>query len=353
MPDIRRSLALVLALAAALAIVPAAPPARAHDLGRLLRQGKDLPEVRRLAELHRELHHLLDRYESLEARAGRAWLEATQMAREVAQAEHGSEEAKARLDERIRTAYQLGPGGPIEALLGAPSIADLPLIAEYVARTVAVDDTALREALIAEAVVMARRGQAEAARAALEPRLERLRGMLEVLQEKVAEATRLAERAHLEAQIAEQQARVAAAAARSGSWDLGVIGYGKDQSDLLALLGPTGGRTCETPEGLVETGQGFEGYASWYGWEFGGRPTATGAIFDPRLFTAANRWLPFGTFLRVRHGDRCAIVFINDRGPYGKLERVIDLSEASAEYLGVGVSWVTAEILLPRESLDA
>jgi rare lipoprotein A (peptidoglycan hydrolase) len=29
------------------------------------------------------------------------------------------------------------------------------------------------------------------------------------------------------------------------------------------------------------------------------------------------------------------------------LERVIDLSQAAAEYLGVGVSWVHAEILVP------
>jgi len=40
-------------------------------------------------------------------------------------------------------------------------------------------------------------------------------------------------------------------------------------------------------------------------------------------------------------------VLVNDRGPYGRLERVIDLSEAAAKYLGVGVSWVRAEILVP------
>lgn len=67
----------------------------------------------------------------------------------------------------------------------------------------------------------------------------------------------------------------------------------------------------------------------------------------------ANRWLPFGTFLRVRHGDRCVIVLMNHRGPYGRLERVIDLSQTAADYQGVGVSWVRAEILLPRESVDA
>jgi hypothetical protein len=342
---------LLLALAALLT----ASPARAHDIGRLLHEGADLPEVQRLAELHRELHDLLARYQTLEAEAGRAWLATVETIREAEDAAHAAEEAKRRLDERVRTAYQFGPGGSIEAMLGAATFADLALISEYTARTISVDDSALRDSLVAEAISVARRAQAEAARAAIGPKLDRLRSMLRVMQAKVDEATRIAERAHVEEQaraaLEAQRRMVAAALARSGSWDLGVIDYGQDQSHLLALLGPTGGRTCDTPTGLVSSGQSFEGYASWYGWEFGGQPTATGAIFDPRLFTAANRWLPFGTFLRVRHGDRCAIVLVNDRGPYGRLERVIDLSEAAAEYLGVGVSWVNAEILVPAEGL--
>ena len=93
------------------------------------------------------------------------------------------------------------------------------------------------------------------------------------------------------------------------------------------------------------------GYASWYGWEFRGQPTATGAIFDPRLFTAANRSLPFGTFLRVSYEGKSAIVLVNDSGPSGRLERVIDLTEEAADYLGVGVSWVNAEILVPTSRI--
>jgi rare lipoprotein A (peptidoglycan hydrolase) len=349
----RRWIALVLALVATFATAPA----HAHDIGGLLQDGGDLPEVQRLAELHHELHRLLAGYETLEAEAGREWLATVQSIREADLAERAVEEARARLDERVRTAYQFGPGGSIEALLGAPTFADLALISEYAARTISVDDAALRETLVAEAVLVARRSQSQAARDAIAPKLDRLRSLLRVMESKVAEATEIAVQAHLEDEarraLEEQRRLVAEAVARSGSWDLGVIDYQQDQSHLLALLGPTGGRTCETPDGLVESGESFEGYASWYGWEFGGQPTATGAIFDPRLFTAANRWLPFGTFLRVRHGDRCAIVLINDRGPYGRLERVIDLSEAAAEYLGVGVSWVNAEILLPAASLPA
>jgi hypothetical protein len=344
---VRASIAFLLSTAAILT----AAPADAHDIGKFVREAGDLPEVERLVQLHRQLHAMLARYEALEAEAGRVWLAAAEAARDVEAAERAAEAAKARLDQRVRTAFQVGPAGPIEAMLGAPTFADAALVSEYAARAFEIDDAALRETLIATVVVSARRGRAEAARAALAPRLDRLRAMLPRMQAKVHEAMTIARTAHLEAELAEQQRRIFEAVTRSGSWDLGVIDYAQDQSHLLALLGPTGGRTCETPPGLVETGQSFDGYASWYGWEFGGQPTATGAIFDPRLFTAANRWLPFGTFLRVRHGDRCAIVLVNDRGPYGRLERVIDLSEASAAYLGVGVSWVDAEILIPIEAL--
>jgi rare lipoprotein A (peptidoglycan hydrolase) len=352
MRPIGRTLALLLCC---LAVALAAAPAGAHDLGPVGRKGRDLPEVRRLVELHDELHQLLARYRRLEAGAGRAWLDTVAVIRDAEAARQRAEEAKRRLEDRVRTAYQLGAGGRIEALLGASSFSELALISEYAERTFAIDDATLRDALVAEAVLTARRGLAQASQAALAPRLERLRSLLRVMQEKVDEAVEIAERAQVEAEIqAEIEAQrraVAAAVLRAGSWDLGVIDYGQDQSHLLALLGPTGGRTCETPQGLVETGEAFQGYASWYGWEFGGQPTATGAIYDPRLFTVANRWLPFGTFLRVRHADRCAIVLVNDRGPYGRLERVLDLSQASAEYLGVGVSWVSAEILVPAEGL--
>jgi rare lipoprotein A (peptidoglycan hydrolase) len=331
----------------------AAAPAHAHDVDRLVRKSGDLPEVRRLVALHDELDAMLARYAALEAEAGRTRLHSAQAARAAEDAARAAEEAKARLDDRVRSAYELGPAAPLEAMLGASSFADLALVSEYASRVVSIGEAALRDSLVAQVILSSHRAAAEAARQALEPRLERLRSMLRTMQAKVRRATRIARDAHLEAVTRAQQEQVAAAVARAGSWDLGVIDYGQDQSHLLALLGPTGGQTCDTPDGLVETGQSFEGYASWYGWEFGGQPTATGAIFDPRLFTAANRWLPFGTFLRVRYGDRCAIVLINDRGPYGRLERVIDLSQASAAYLGVGVSWVRAEILVPASGLPA
>jgi len=92
-----------------------------------------------------------------------------------------------------------------------------------------------------------------------------------------------------------------------------------------------------------------EGYASWYGWQFHGRRTASGEVFDMDQLTAAHRELPFGTLLRVtntRNGSSI-VVKVNDRGPFVE-GRILDLSKAAADAIGMGgsgVVWVTLEIV--------
>ena len=78
------------------------------------------------------------------------------------------------------------------------------------------------------------------------------------------------------------------------------------------------------------------GVASWYGPGFHGRKTANGERFDMNALTAAHRTLPLGTQVRVTntHTGRSVVVRINDRGPYVG-QRVIDLSKASAQAIGV------------------
>jgi rare lipoprotein A len=58
-------------------------------------------------------------------------------------------------------------------------------------------------------------------------------------------------------------------------------------------------------------------------------------MFDPEAFTAAHKYLPWDTYVRVTNLDnnRSLIVRINDRGPFLK-NRVIDLSPAAARELG-------------------
>ncbi len=94
----------------------------------------------------------------------------------------------------------------------------------------------------------------------------------------------------------------------------------------------------------------LEGTAAYYSDALAGRPTASGEPYDPAAFTAAHRTLPFGTVLRVMGGERrvSAYVRVNDRGPFGDAERIVDLSRAAAEALGMiraGVMPVRVEVV--------
>jgi rare lipoprotein A len=91
------------------------------------------------------------------------------------------------------------------------------------------------------------------------------------------------------------------------------------------------------------------GTASWYGYRFHGRRTASGERFNASAYTAAHRSLPFGTKVRVTNlrNGRSVIVRINDRGPYAR-GRVIDLSKAAANAIGIissGTAPVRIEIV--------
>jgi rare lipoprotein A len=91
----------------------------------------------------------------------------------------------------------------------------------------------------------------------------------------------------------------------------------------------------------------LRGRATWYGPGFAGRRTASGEVFHPYTeLTAAHRSLPFGTRLRVCRRDRCVVVRVNDRGPYGNA--ILDLSRLAAERLGMvdaGIVSVTATVV--------
>ena len=73
--------------------------------------------------------------------------------------------------------------------------------------------------------------------------------------------------------------------------------------------------------------------ASWYGPGFDGNLTANGERFNRNSLTAAHKTLPFGTRLRVCF-KRCAVVRVNDRGPFIP-GRNLDLSKGAADAIGL------------------
>ena len=105
---------------------------------------------------------------------------------------------------------------------------------------------------------------------------------------------------------------------------------------VLPALLLSGVLTTGTAEAHTLRGYGAGGLASWYGPGFWGHRTASGERLNGGAFTAAHRYFPFGTRVRVtsRRTGRSVVVRINDRGPFLR-GRIIDLSSASARALGM------------------
>jgi rare lipoprotein A len=87
--------------------------------------------------------------------------------------------------------------------------------------------------------------------------------------------------------------------------------------------------------GVSELLAAERGIASVYSYR--GSKTANGGASHPGGLTAAHRWLPFGSKVRVtnRRNGRSIVVRINDRGPFIR-GRIIDLTPAAAHALGFG-----------------
>lgn len=104
------------------------------------------------------------------------------------------------------------------------------------------------------------------------------------------------------------------------------------QPDTSVLGQPTALKMT-APEEVASFQQGA---ASWYGPGFHNRLTANGERFNMHEMTAAHKTLPFGTIVLVKSEQtgKSVTVRINDRGPYVK-GRIIDLSRAAAEHLGM------------------
>jgi rare lipoprotein A len=111
-----------------------------------------------------------------------------------------------------------------------------------------------------------------------------------------------------------------------------------------------GGEQAAPVPGGERVAEVLEGRASYYADSLAGNRTASGERYDPKALTAAHRDLPFGTRVRVVRQDnrKSVVVRINDRGPFGKRARIIDLSRAAAEQIDMvraGVVQVRVEVL--------
>jgi len=132
--------------------------------------------------------------------------------------------------------------------------------------------------------------------------------------------------------------------AQGRGWHGAVLGLFVPAALVLAACG------SRQPTRTAAATRVERGLATFYGDEQHGGPTASGERFDKHKMTAAHRTLPMGTRVRVTNtrNGRSVEVRINDRGPYGNRQRIIDVSEAAARRLDMidaGVVPVTVEVL--------
>lgn len=102
-----------------------------------------------------------------------------------------------------------------------------------------------------------------------------------------------------------------------------------------------------TPMSIAEAQSYSEtGIASWYGDETlkqkDGHMTANGEVFNPKGLSAAHKFLPLPTNVKITNIDsgKWIIARVNDRGPFPSIHnrhsgrRIIDVSAAGAKQLG-------------------
>jgi rare lipoprotein A len=118
----------------------------------------------------------------------------------------------------------------------------------------------------------------------------------------------------------------------------------------LIAARPDGGTPAEATADPERAPRTQVGAATFYGPGFQGKRTASGARFDQQKMTAAHRTLPLGTRVLVTNLDngQSVVVVINDRGPYGRRSRIIDVSRGAAarlDFIADGVTRVRLEVL--------
>lgn len=79
------------------------------------------------------------------------------------------------------------------------------------------------------------------------------------------------------------------------------------------------------------------GEATWYSNSHQGQATVNGEIYDIYGMTAAHQTLPIPSYARVTNmsNQKSVVVRINDRGPFGYHKKIIDLSYAAANKIGL------------------
>jgi rare lipoprotein A len=259
--------------------------------------------------------------------------------------------AQAQLDGQLARIYEQGPPSGWNLLLGGADTADLATASVTQARSTDVDEAVLRRVAASRAALAALEARTAGYRRAILAAASTVfaaqddaRTVLDTEMTIYADDQSALAALHAEQAVLDAQASGTALATEPGI-SAADRAAAADQAPVLQLLEET--PSGSLPAGYHATGQTITGVASWYGPGFVGSPTASGAPYNPEAFSAAMLSLPLGTVVHVTGPDGTTVnVLVNDRGPYVH-GRVIDLSEAAAAAIGVGLDEVTIEVLAP------
>jgi peptidoglycan hydrolase CwlO-like protein len=321
------------------------PSAEAADVETLRARAQAIAD--RVTELERELSGLRDKKSELETAISSSGARIGILELRLDDAEESLQVAQEIVEARAAEVYKSSStGADLEMLLAAESMSELALIAEVQAAAALADQSAIDD--LTDVAERAENSQSELeerksnlleARAEIAAVESDIAGSLDVREDALAALSD-------EIKELQQQARLAAEEARSGTVPSNLPAPTGDLADRLVGTGPTSG----VPGIFTSTGVSFEGEASWYGPGFEGNLTANGDVYDSSLFTAASKTLPLNTYLYIEYEGRGCVVLINDRGPYVG-NRILDLSRGTAAAIGMehaGVGWVTAEIIFRK-----
>lgn len=318
-------------MAGLVAVGTASAPATATDLEALRTRAQGLGD--RVSALEGELASLTDKQTRLSEEIAQDSADIGVLESQMHDIDRIYGEALEEYIDRAVEAYKSGPTGDLALLLSAQTLDEVFTYTEVTAHIAREDARALDELVASKEAALATQDEIDEHKQRV---LAKTAAVVAVTSEiETGIALRRGVLRELTAEIEQLEEQARAAAARSALPDQALL-------DLLQPSGPAPG----IPDGFAGTGVTFEGIASWYGPGFEGNPTANGDIFDPDLFTAASKELPLGSWLYVEHEGRGVVVLVNDRGPYID-GRVLDLSRAAAEAIGIGgLGWIEAEILI-------
>lgn len=321
----------------------------AHVVARPAVTSADLPR------LTRELAQVTAQAQQLSADLDRAAAQDGGLRVAYARLEDARYAAQTALDQRAHDVWTASAAAPdpfadLGLSLASPGLRHVVHAGERASLTVSKD---LVDAVTTQsAQVAALQRQADAFRTRLMGRAQQVLVAQDRARDLYAQAKALADAEHDAAVQAELERQRAALDAVSTTVTLALTPAQSrrsqaalaDQAPVVALLERSG---SAIPEGYTRSGQVFGGTASWYGPGFVGRPTASGAPYDPERLTCANKELPLGTVIHVSANGREVNCLVNDRGPYVG-DRVLDMSRAGSRALGYsGLAQVTVEVLLP------